>query len=306
MARKALRRQIGPTPNAAGDRMRDTVVFVSYRRDDTGPVALALRAELDLRLAGVPVFVDLNRIQGGDAWPDVLEDALRKARVLIALIGPNWAGMHDGAAPRLHDPNDWVRRECARALAHPSGAILPVLVNGAEFPPEAALPDDLRKMRTFNALPLRTQSWDQDLRTICETLAAKFALRVKRQDEMLPPSSAIKRLVEPLSDEALEALKRERRLPGWTIETVHDTTVTGAVREFLCKKFMFAKDGDAFAFMHRMSGITRKLKHHPIIEAKYADVTVKLSTWDAGHYVTAFDVKMAIALDRLAKRWRQR
>lgn len=123
---------------------------------------------------------------------------------------------------------------------------------------------------------------------------------------MLPPSSAIKRLVDPLSDEKLDAYQREGRLPGWAVETVHDVTVTGAVREFLCKKFMFAKDSDAFTFMHRMSDVTRKLKHHPIIEAKYADVTVKLSTWDAGHYITDFDVQMAIALEKLAKRWRQR
>lgn len=160
--------------------MRDTVVFVSYRRDDTGPIALALRAELDLRLAGVPVFVDLNRIQGGDLWPDVLEDALRKARVLIALIGTNWAGERDDGPPRIADSNDWVRRECARALAHPSGAILPVLVNGADLPSDTLLPDDLKRMRAFNALPLRTQSWDQDLRTICETLGAKFSLRSDR------------------------------------------------------------------------------------------------------------------------------
>jgi hypothetical protein len=52
--------------------MRGLLVFVSYRRDDTGPFVLALRSELELRPDGVPVFVDVNRIQGGDRWPEAL------------------------------------------------------------------------------------------------------------------------------------------------------------------------------------------------------------------------------------------
>lgn len=45
--------------------MRKGVIFISCRREDAGPFALALAAELELRLAGAPVFVDLNRIVGG-------------------------------------------------------------------------------------------------------------------------------------------------------------------------------------------------------------------------------------------------
>lgn len=286
--------------------MRDQLVFVSYRREDTGPGALALRAELDLRLDGAPVFVDLNRIQGGDAWSDVLDDALSKAQIFIALIGPAWTGPRPGAASRIKEENDWVRKECARALRHPSRAVLPVLLGGASLPAPEELPDDLQSMLSYQALPLRLDSWDGDLRAICTRMHEKFGVGLKQDGKFLPTPSQLKRLVDPLSDSKLEAYHSEGALPGWKVEMIHDAMGSGAVREFLKKTYRFEKDSSAFDFIHALKGVTKKHKHHPIIESKYADVTIRLSTWDAGHYVTHFDVSVAMAVDKLAGRWRQR
>lgn len=286
--------------------MRDQLVFISYRREDTGPGVLALRAELDLRLDGVPIFVDLNRIQGGAPWNDILDDALTKARILIALIGPNWVGPLPDGSNRITADDDWVRRECARALRHPSRAVLPVLLGNAPLPKAEQLPEDLLPMLEIQTLPLRLESWDNDLREICAVLQTRFGVRAKPQGKYLPEPTKLKRLVDPLSDVKLDAYRNEGDLPGWSMETVHDAMGAGAVREFLKKTFRFASDASAFDFIHRIKSLAKKHKHHPIIEAKYADVTIRLSTWDAGHYVTHFDVAMAIALDRLARKWRQR
>jgi pterin-4a-carbinolamine dehydratase len=288
------------------DGMRDQLVFISYRREDTGPGALALRAELDIRLDGAPVFVDVNRIQGGDLWSDVLDDALSKARILIALIGPAWVGPRPNGPDRIHDADDWVRKECARALRHPSGAVLPVLLGGARLPPLEELPEDLWPMLSLQALPLRIDSWDADLRAICTRMHERFGVRLKQPGKFLPNPSQLKRLVDPLSDEKLDAYQAEGALPGWRVETVHDVMGSGAVREFLKKTYRFDKDSSAFDFIHSLKGVTRKFKHHPIVEAKYADVTIRLSTWDAGHYITHFDVTIAIAVEKLSRRWRQR
>jgi pterin-4a-carbinolamine dehydratase len=280
--------------------MRNRVIFVSYRREDTGPFALALRSELDLRLQGMPVFIDLNRIQGGDAWSNVLEDALAKTKVVIALIGENWIGVREDG-PRIRADDDWVAREVAHGLSTQS--ILPLLVNGAGIPDMNVLPPALQGLPSIQALPLRTQSWEADLRMLCETLQSRFGATLKQSSQMLPKPSRIKSEVAPLSDEELEHVLQAS---DWNVEVVHDVTTTGAVREFLRKKYLFQKDRDAFEFLHRIGGLTKKYNHHPIIEAKYADVVLRLSTWDAGHRITRFDARFAADLDKLSRRWPMR
>lgn len=294
----------GGTQGVSG--MRDQLIFVSYRREDTGPGALALRAELDLRLDGAPIFVDLNRIQGGDLWSEVLDDALKKARILIALIGPAWLGPRPNGGYRIHDEDDWVRKECARALRHSPAAVLPVLLGGASMPRIDDLPEDLAPITSLQALPLRLDSWDPDLRAICLRMHERFGVRLRQEGKFLPLPSTLKRLVDPLSDAKLNAYQTEGELPGWRVETIHDVMGSGAVREFLKKTYRFTKDSFAFDFMHSLKSVTKKNKHHPIIEAKYADVSIRLSTWDAGHCITHFDIATAIAVDKLARRWRQR
>lgn len=276
--------------------MRDNAIFISYRRDDTGPFALALRSELDLRLSGAPVFVDLNRIQGGDAWPDVLSDALAKSRLVIALIGDAWAG---GA--RIHDPEDWVAREIAEGLRR--GIVLPVLVNGA--PPPADLPVALSGMSAVQAINLRTQTWDSDLRSLCELMRSRFGIAVKDSRQMMPPVNALKRTVAPLSDDELDAACAGP-LQGWTVEIIHDVAGSGAAREYLAKKYLFQRDSDAFEFLGKIGKVVHKMNHHPVIEAKYADITIRLCTWDAGHRITHYDLKLGREIEKLARRWKQR
>lgn len=279
------------------------MIFVSYRRLDTGPVALALRAELELRLDGAPIFVDVNRIQGGDAWKAVLDNALTKANILIALIGPDWAGPKPDGGFRINDPDDTLREEVARALRHPSRAVLPILVRDAQLPPAEALPEDVRPILDLQALPLRMASWDQDLRAISDVLAGRFGVRLKRTDHTLPKPSAIKSFDEVVSDEKLDAMAAQGLLNGWSVQTIHDVFKTGAVREFLKKTYNFERAVDAFAFLGAISEVVKKRDHHPMIEAVYRDVTLRLSTFDKGHFITMNDIHFASDVDRVAARW---
>lgn len=276
--------------------MRNSAVFISYRRDDTGPIALALRSELDLRLRGATVFVDQNRIQGGAAWPDVLSDALAKSRLVIALIGENWG------AGRLGEPDDWVAREVGEGLRR--NIVLPVLANGAALPGD--LPAGLQALAGVQALPLRIASWEADLKLLCDTLTARFGVTLKDARQMMPPANKIKLTVAPLTNEELESACASGALQPWRVEMVHDTSVTGAVREFFCRTLLFQRDKDAFAFLAKLGGVVHKMNHHPVIEAKYADVVIKLSTWDAGHRITKYDLRLAHEIEKLARRWPQR
>ncbi|MCW8375359.1 TIR domain-containing protein [Streptomyces justiciae] len=72
-------------------------------------------------------------------------------------------------ARRLDDPEDWVRREIEWALAG-GKFVLPVLLDGAEMPTAAELPDSLRALAGLNAPRLRTAHWTADLAVVIAAL----------------------------------------------------------------------------------------------------------------------------------------
>ena len=68
----------------------------------------------------------------------------------------------------------------------------------------------------------------------------------------------------------------------------------------LTRDFTFADFSEAFAFMTRVALIAEKMDHHPWWSNVYNQVTIKLSTHDAGNMVTDKDRKLAAAIDKVA------
>jgi hypothetical protein len=64
--------------------------FISYRREETAPIALLLKYEIEKRLQFARVFVDVEEIRHGEAFPDRIRTLIDKAHATIALIGRNW------------------------------------------------------------------------------------------------------------------------------------------------------------------------------------------------------------------------
>jgi len=84
--------------------MLENVIFISYRRADTAPHALAMKMELEGRLRAAQVFVDTHSVQGGDRWSREIEVALRAAKVVMPVIGRGWAGLSaEGIVERIMD-----------------------------------------------------------------------------------------------------------------------------------------------------------------------------------------------------------
>ena len=67
----------------------------------------------------------------------------------------------------------------------------------------------------------------------------------------------------------------------------------------LTRDFTFADFSEAFAFMTRVAPVAEKMDHHPWWSNVYNQVTIRLSTHDAGNVVTDKDRKLAAAIDRL-------
>ena len=67
----------------------------------------------------------------------------------------------------------------------------------------------------------------------------------------------------------------------------------------LTRKFEFDDFVTAFGFMTQVAIIAEKMNHHPNWSNVYNEVTIELSTHDAGNIVTDKDRKLAEAIDKL-------
>lgn len=67
----------------------------------------------------------------------------------------------------------------------------------------------------------------------------------------------------------------------------------------LTRDFTFSDFSEAFAFMTRVALAAEKMDHHPWWSNVYNQVTIKLSTHDAGNMVTEKDRALAAVIDKL-------
>ncbi len=67
----------------------------------------------------------------------------------------------------------------------------------------------------------------------------------------------------------------------------------------LVREFTFADFSEAFAFMTRVAMAAEKMDHHPWWSNVYNQVTIRLTTHDAGNTITDRDRKLAQLIDGL-------
>src|SRR5438105_11973308 len=109
-------------------------IFISYRRADTNPIVGRITDRLTDHFGKARVFRDVENLTSGARYRTSIADALSRCDMLLALLGPHWAGF-----PQLHDPTDLMRMEIETALRR-NVAVVPVLVEGAEMPTADQLP----------------------------------------------------------------------------------------------------------------------------------------------------------------------
>jgi hypothetical protein len=154
-------------------------IFISYRRADAGYAGRVfdrLRAEF----GDGHVFRDVDAIEGGTRFPDVIARQLDACRVFVLIVGPAWWGAEPAGGRRLHRRDDWVRIEVARALER-NICIVPVTVGGAAAPRPDDLPDDLKALSQWQVSDLRDgASWGGDVQLVVNRIARELGVRPRR------------------------------------------------------------------------------------------------------------------------------
>ena len=131
------------------------MIAISYRREDSTPVAGRLHDRLRAEFGDENVFMDFDSIPYGVDFREHIHSTLQRADVVVAVVGPGWLGGQKEASRRIDDPTDFVRLEIAGALQR-GIPVIPVLVDNTPMPKSDALPPDMQAFAYRNALLLNT------------------------------------------------------------------------------------------------------------------------------------------------------
>jgi hypothetical protein len=176
-------------------------IFISYRREETAYAAGWLFAQLADHFGDGQVFKDVDSIQLGDDFVEVITRAVGSCDVLLALIGDEWLTVTDEhGRRRLDDPDDFVRLEIEAALTR-NVRVIPILVEGARMPRADELPDSLVRLVRRHALDLSPARFDFDtgrlLKVLDRTLAEVRAAQEDAATTELPKASERREQPEP-------------------------------------------------------------------------------------------------------------
>jgi hypothetical protein len=150
-------------------------IFISYRRGETAYPAGWLYDRLAEQYGDGQVFKDVDSIELGDDFVEVINRAVGSCDVLLALIGEEWLTSTDAQGRRrIDDPHDFVRLEIEAALAR-NVRVIPILVDGAKMPSAEELPDSLAKLARRQALELSPARFDFDTGRLLKVLDKALA-----------------------------------------------------------------------------------------------------------------------------------
>jgi hypothetical protein len=200
-------------------------IFVSYRRTDAPGHAGRLYDRLVDRFGEASVFKDLDSLEPGADFVEVIEETVARCDALVAVIGRDWLAATEAGERRLDDPQDWVRLEIANALKRKI-RVVPVLVAGARMPPAAELPEDLRALARRHAVELSESAWHAQVSQLLDGLerAARSSPGAADEHDAAVESSgteddlALSAIASPARQRTVDDLQEARRAFAKAIE----------------------------------------------------------------------------------------
>jgi hypothetical protein len=199
-------------------------IFVSYRRQDSAGHAGRLYDHLRAFFGSGRVFMDVDGIDPGTDFTQVLDERIAAAEVMVAVIGPSWISItgSDGVR-RIDSKDDYVFREIATALAR-GVEVIPVLVAGAAVPQPSELPHELADLARRQMYVVSDTAFDAGIARLIRAVERSAART--REARRLAPRPA-KRLPRALA--RLLLLYEPARPATWLVHMLFFTLLVLAL-----------------------------------------------------------------------------
>ena len=290
--------------------MQPFTFFISYRRQDTAPIALLLKNEIEKRLQFVRVSVDVEEMLPGEEFPVRLRSLIDGAHAVIVLIGKHWMPPADSAAatPPGATQEDWVANEIEYAKSAPLAMaeidrfglseriVLPIFADCARDFRPFALPPAIVFLGQLHSESIDYAGWPAAIGPLLDRVAVRLGLKKRPDADEYPKADLAKARTQPLGDLELAQILRYDDYDGWYVDNFGNAEV-----RYLVKTFKFRGFGGAADFMKMVSDHCRVLDHHPEWRNVFNHVTVSLTTWDAQRRVTIYDLNLALYMNMAAK-----
>jgi uncharacterized membrane protein YhaH (DUF805 family) len=165
-------------------------IFISYRRGDSQAAAGRLYDQLLRHFQREQLFIDVDAMEPGIDFVNMLDEQVTHCGAFIAVIGPTWLTAEDrNGKRRLDSPTDYVRVEIESALRRDI-RVIPVLVDGASMPQDSDLPAPLQPLARRNAVEIAHHRFAAD----CDGLAHSIERAIGRST---PPPIPIHPVAPP-------------------------------------------------------------------------------------------------------------
>jgi hypothetical protein len=169
----------GPTIRPAGpvlplygrpDPTIESGFFISYRRSDDPGFAGRLGDRLAQYFGKSRIFMDVDSIELGMDFSEVINHHLAQCAALVAVIGKGWLNASDAQGrSRLTNTNDYVRLEIEAALRR-NILVIPVIAEGARMPHAEELPSSIQLLARRNGIEISHASFGSDTAKLIATL----------------------------------------------------------------------------------------------------------------------------------------
>ena len=163
-------------------------IFINYRRDDSAAYAGRLYDRLASHFGRDHIFMDIDQIEPGEEFVEVIHEKLKAVQVAVVLIGKHWLEIADATGQRrLDHPDDWVRLEIATLLERKI-RVIPVLVGGAAVPKSPQLPECLAPLARRNAYEISDNRFHADVDKLIQVLEKAMGVQTPPPPPVRPGS----------------------------------------------------------------------------------------------------------------------
>lgn len=152
--------------------------------------------------------MDIDQIEPGEDFVEVIQEKLKAVRVAVVLIGKHWLNITDATGQRrLDNPDDWVRLEIVTLLERKI-RVIPLLIGRAIAPNSSQLPECLAPLARRQAHEISDQRFHQDVDKLIQVLE-----KVLNTEPVLGSTSSFSSSIEQSSETRLPFEPEMVRIP---------------------------------------------------------------------------------------------
>ena len=140
-------------------------IFISYRREGSSGYARSLFNELSAIYDRKNIFFDRETIPAGEDFDSCIIENIQQSDIFLAVLA-------DNTFARIHDKDDWVRKEIAYALTLRGKGLelIPIFIGSFDISKQQNLPEDIQNIVKIEGRKLHDDMYSESVKRITDEI----------------------------------------------------------------------------------------------------------------------------------------